>query len=138
MLFLHPETNFLDRIQGCFISTKELKTVINYIKEHNEAVFDEAIEQKMFTKDEGFDATSGSAEEQFDALMKDCLRYFIKAKKASTSSLQGYFGIGYPRANKIILQMERAGFVSPPDSNGRRSIYMTEQEFEERFGEDLN
>ena len=70
--------------------------------------------------------------------MKDCLRYFIKAKKASASSLQAYFGIGYPKANKIVLQMEKAGFVSPGDNNGRRTLYITQQEFEERFGEDLD
>ena len=91
----------------------------------------------MFNKKEGFDV-GNSAEEAFDPLLKDCLKYFIKSKKASASSLQGYFGIGYPRANKIVLQMERAAFVSPGDSNGRRTLYITQQEYEERFGEDLD
>ncbi len=138
MLFSPQGSRDPDRIQGCYVATNELKAIIQYIKDHNEAVFDESIEQKMFTKDEGFDASTGAAEEQFDALMKDCLRYFLKSKRVSTSSLQGYFGIGYPRASKIIMQMEKSGFVSPADSNGRRTLYMSEQEFEERFGEDLN
>ena len=91
----------------------------------------------MFNKKDGFDPTNG-AEEAFDPMMKDCLRYFIKAKKASASSLQANFGIGYPKANKIVMQMEKAGFVSPGDNNGRRTLFITPQEFEERFGEDLD
>ena len=137
MLFLPQGSNDMDRIQGCFIDNNELKAVINFIKENNEPDFDESIEEQMFSKNDGFDSSNG-AEEAFDPLLKDCLRYFIKAKKASASSLQAYFGIGYPKANKIVLQMEKAGFVSAGDNNGRRTLFITQQEFEEKFGEDLD
>ena len=137
MLFLPQGTNEMDRIQGCYIDNNELKSIINFVKENNEAEFDEEIEDQMFNKKDGFDGSNGS-DESFDPMLKDCLRYFIKAKKASASSLQAYFGIGYPKANKIVLQMEKAGFVSPGDNNGRRVLYITQQEFEERFGENLD
>lgn len=137
MLFLPQGSNDMDRIQGCFVDNKELKSILEFIKENNECDFDETIEDQMFNKKDGFDSNNG-AEDAFDPLLKDCLKYFIKAKKASASSLQAYFGIGYPKANKIVLQMEKAGFVSPGDSNNRRVLYITQQEFEERFGEDLD
>lgn len=137
MLFSPQGSNDMDRIQCCFIDNKELKSVIDFVKENNEAEFDESIEDEMFNKKDGFDSGNG-AEDAFDPLLKDCLRYFIKAKKASASSLQAYFGIGYPKANKIVLQMEKAGFVSAGDNNGRRTLFITQQEFEERFGEDLD
>ncbi len=137
MLFLPQGSNDMDRIQGCFIDNNELKSIINFVKENNESVYDEEIEDQMFNKKEGFDPTNG-VEDQFDPLLKDCLKYFIKAKKASASSLQAYFGIGYPKANKIVLQMEKAGFVSAGDSNGRRTLFITPQEYEERFGENLD
>ena len=137
MLYLPQGSNDMSRIQGCFIDNNELKSIINFIKENNECDYDEEIEDQMFNKKDGFDPTNG-VDDAFDPLMKDCLRYFIKAKKASASSLQAYFGIGYPKANKIVLQMEKAGFVSPGDNNGRRTLYITPQEFEERFGEDLD
>ena len=136
MLYLPQGSNDMDRIQGCFLDNNELKAVINYIKENNESDFDEEIEDQMFNKKDGFDPTNG-AEEVFDPLLKDCLRFFIKSKKASASSLQAAFGIGYPKANKIVMQMEKAGFVSAGDNNGRRTLFVTQQEFEERFGEDL-
>ena len=137
MLFLPKGSNDTDRIQCAYLHDTEIKSVINYIKENNEAEFDEEIVDQMFNKKEGFDPTNG-AEEMFDPMLKDCLKYFIKSKKASASSLQGYFSMGYPKANKIVLQMEKAGFVSPGDNNGRRTLYITEQEFEERFGEGID
>lgn len=137
MLFLPQGSNDADRIQGCFISNEEVKSVINYIIDNNEADFDEEIENKMFNKNDGFNPSNG-ADEGFDPLLKDCLKFFIKTKRASASSLQANFGIGYPKANKIVMQMEKAGFISPGDSNGRRTLYTTPQEFEERFGENID
>ena len=137
MLFLPKGTNDTDRIQCAYLSDQEIKSVINFVKENNETDFDEEIVDQMFNKKEGFDPTNG-AEEMFDPMLKECLKYFIKAKKASASSLQGYFAMGYPKANKIVLQMEKAGFVSPQDHNGRRTLYITEQEFAERFGEEID
>lgn len=137
MLYLPYGSNDMERIQGCLIGNDELKAVINFVKEHNEAIFDEEIEDQMFNKKDAFDSNN-SADNAFDPMLKDCLKYFIKAKKASASSLQACFGIGYPKANKIVMQMERAGFVSAGDSTGRRTLFITPQEFEERFGEDID
>ena len=58
-------------------------------------------------------------------------------KKASISGIQRTLGVGYPKAGKLIDQMERAGFISPPDEKNNRLIFVTEQEFEEKFGEDF-
>lgn len=137
MLYLPYGSNDMDRIQGCLVGNDELKAVINFVKEHNEAIYDEEIEDQMFNKKDAFDSNN-SADNAFDPMLKDCLKYFIKSKKASASSLQACFGIGYPKANKIVMQMERAGFVSAGDSNGRRTLFITPQEFEERFGEDID
>ncbi|MGN0960744.1 MAG: DNA translocase FtsK [Christensenellales bacterium] len=138
MLFLPKGSNDMERIQCCYVSDEELRSVIQFVKDNNECDFDGEIEEQMFNKKDDFDPTSHGVEDAFDPMLKDCLRYFIKAKKASASSLQGYFGIGYPKANKIVLQMEKAGFVSAGDNNGRRTLFITQQEFEERFGESLD
>ena len=65
------------------------------------------------------------------------VRNFIKTNNASVSKLQRIFNIGFNRAGRIVDQMESAGFVSPKDSKNNRVIFCTQQEFEERFGEDL-
>ena len=137
MLYLPYGSNDIERIQGCFVDNDELKAVIKFIKENNEAIYDEEIEDAMFNKRDAFDS-GNSADTAFDPMLKDCLKYFIRAKKASTSSLQSCFGIGYPKASKIVMQMEKAGFVSMGDEKGRRTLFITAQEFEERFGEGID
>jgi len=136
MLFLPQGAKDPERMQCAFADDQSIENILNFIKENNEADFDESIEDEMFNKKESFD-TSNPSEEIFDPLLKDCLKQFIRTKKVASGFLQGYFSIGYPRANKIVLQMEKAGFVSPPDAKSRRSLYMTAQEFEERFGESI-
>ncbi len=136
MLYQPSDSPELKRIQGAFLSNEEIKKIVSYIKENNEADFDEEIEKAMFSKSGGGYEINQN-EEEFDPLLKDALRIAIKTDSASISKLQRAFGIGYPRAGKIIDQMERSGMISPPDNKNARTIYMTQQEFEERFGEDL-
>jgi len=138
MLFLPKGSNDTERIQCAFVDDKdELRQIVEYIKEHNESEFDEEIEDQMFNQKDGFDPSNG-AEDAFDSMMSECVRAVIKAKKCSTSFLQGALGIGYPRANKIILQMEKAGFISANDGTNKRQIFITPQEFEEKFGESFD
>jgi len=137
MLYLPSDSPELRRIQGAFISNDEIKKIVNYVIENNEADFDEEIEKAMFSKSGGGGFDANPNEEEFDPLMKDAVRVVIRTNGASISKLQRAFGIGYPRAGKIVDQMERVGFISPPDNKNNRTIYITQQEFEERFGEDL-
>jgi len=139
MLFAPQETPIPSRIQGAFLSDDEIKAVLDFVKENNDAVFDSEIEDKMFNRNQnegGFSAEAPTSE-VFDPLLKDALRNFIKTNNASVSKLQRIFNIGFNRAGRIVDQMEAAGFVSPKDSKNNRVIFCSQQEFEERFGEDL-
>lgn len=123
------------RLQGAFVSNKEIETVVAFVKANNEANFDEEVQDAMFNKNKGFEVNPN--EEEFDPLFKDAVRLIVKSQNASISRLQRAFGIGFPRAGKIIDQLERSKMLSPPDKRNARTIYVTQQEFEERFGEDL-
>lgn len=126
------------RIQGAFVSSEDVAKVVEFVKENNECEFDSDIEDEMFNTDKNsFSSDGGSGSQEFDSLLKDALRLFIKQQNASISKLQRAFGIGFPRAAKIVDQMEAAGFVGPKDNKNLRPLYITQQEFEERFGEDL-
>lgn len=136
MLFSPLDMPDATRIQGAFISNQEVEAVVNYVKEHNEFEFDSEIADEMFNKKQNsFEA--GGNEEEYDPLLKDALRSIIRSGSASISKIQRMFGVGYPRAGKIIDQMEKAGFISAADNKNNRTIFITQQEFEERFGEDL-
>ncbi len=124
------------RLQGAFISNEEVGKVVEFVKANNDADFDSDIEDKMFNKKQyGFDAEGSSTD--FDPLLKDAVRNFIRSNSASISRLQRLFGIGFQRAGKIVDQLESLGYISEKDSSNNRKIFMTQQEFEEKFGEDL-
>lgn len=137
MLYAPIDLPAPSRIQGSFVSNDEIINVLNFIKENNEADFDDEIEDKMFNRNAngGFEVEPNA--EVFDPLMVDALRNIIKTNNVSTSKLQRIFSIGFTRAGRIVDQMEAAGFISPKDSKNNRVIYITQQEFEEKFGEDL-
>lgn len=138
MLLLLNGSSELKRIQGALVTSEEIDAFINEIKEKNECIYDESIEQEMFAdNDPGANFDVNKSEEAFDPLMKDALRAVIKRGTASASMLQSYLGIGYPKANRLVNQMVSAGFISEPDNKNKRVIFITEQEFEERFGEDF-
>lgn len=135
MLYSASDSPDLKRIQGAFISNKEIEDVVGFIKDNNEGNFDADIEDKMFNKKNN--SYDNSEDEDFDVLLKDAVRTTIKHGNISISKIQRMFGVGYPRAGKIIDQMEKAGFISSTDNKNQRTVYITQQEFEERFGEDL-
>ncbi len=137
MLFNPYGSNELLRIQGAYVTNEEIQAVINFIKDNNEAYFDDAIEDEMFNKNNGGFEVGGDSSAQFDPLLKDCLRNAIKTQSVSASKFQRIFGIGWPRAAKIVDQMVAAGFISEPDNKHNYTIFVTEQEFEEKFGEDF-
>ena len=127
------------RIQGTYVSSEEVAAVVNFVKENNPADFDEELEEQMFNPNKGgFNVGNDNAAfDQFDVLLKDAVRTVVKTGQVSISKVQRQFGLGYPRAAKIVDQMEAAGFISPQDEKKLRVVYITQQEFEERFGEDL-
>ena len=75
--------------------------------------------------------------EPYDPMLKEAVRIVIRNNKASISGIQRALGVGYPKAGKLVDQMERAGFVSAADDKNNRIIFVTKQEFEEKFGEDF-
>lgn len=136
MLLSDQASPELKRIQGAFVSNEEIENVVNYVKENNECIFDSDIEEAMFSpKNNSFRADSPS-DEAYDPLLKDAVRIVLRTNKASVSNIQRKMGVGYPKAGKLVDQMERAGFISEPDEKNNRIIFITPQEFEEKFGED--
>lgn len=136
MLYSPSDTPDSLRLQGAFIDNVEVERVVEFVKANNDADFDVEVEDAMFNnKQMTMDLGNNSVE--FDPFLKDAIRNFIKQGSASISRLQRLFGIGFPRAAKIVDQLESLGLISSADNKNKRTIYMSQQEFEEKFGEDL-
>ncbi len=140
MLFMSSDTGVPKRIQGCFVTTKEIDDVVNFIKNNNgDFEFDAKTEQAIINppKNDVVAQIDGdrASSDGFDALMPQVLKSVIENGHASISMIQRKFLVGFPRAARIIDQMEEAGFISPSDGSKSRSVYITMEEYDALYGD---
>ena len=129
------------RIQGCYITGKEVDDIVEYVKERNKDYdYDGEIETQITNPPRTDIPDTVNAvetnEKGVDPLMSQVLKMFIENGQASTSMIQRRFVVGYPRASRIMDQLQQAGYISPPDGSKPRTVFMTMEEYEEMFGED--
>ena len=140
MLFLSNDTGVPKRIQGCFVTTKEIDDIVTFVKENNgDYEFDIKTEQAILNPPKNNVVTQidgdRASSDGFDALMPQVLKSVIETGHASISMIQRKFLVGFPRAARIIDQMEQAGYISPSDGTKTRSVYITMDEYENLYGE---
>ncbi len=140
MLFISSDTSVPKRIQGCFVTTKEIDDIVTFVKENNgEFDFDIKTEQAIINpkKDDVVTQVDGdrASSDGYDPLMPQVLKSVIESGHASISMIQRKFLVGFPRAARIIDQMETAGYISPSDGSKSRSVYITMEEYENLYGE---
>lgn len=128
------------RIQCPYVDSKEVVAIVNFIKQHNTAEFDDSISAFIAKNDKtnGERAAPGDAPEQntWDPLLPLALLDFIQSGSCSASMIQRRHSIGFVRAGRIVDQMEQAGFISAPDPSKRtRTVLITMEKYNEIFGE---
>lgn len=138
MLFKPQDKPEPRRVQGAFVSNEEIYQVVEYIKTHNNPVYDDnaygAIKNKK-DKPQGGNAGGNTKEIEFDPILKDALRMFIQTKQASGSMISRRYSVGFNRAGRIMDQMEMAGFIGPQEGSKPRQVRITMEEFKAIFGE---
>lgn len=142
MLYKNANMPDTERYQGAYISTREVNNIVTYIKEHNKAYFDdelaEYLEDAVKEKHEETTAVSDSEEgDMSDAnadLLIKALSLAINSGTISISQVQRRFQIGYIRAAGLIDKMESFGYISGNEGSKARKVYITREEFEEKFG----
>lgn len=133
MLYAPSDQAEPKRIQGCFISGKEVESVVDYIIANNAPSFDNEIESSILNP--RLMSESAATGSQFDELMPQALKLVIEDKQATISWLQRKLSIGFPRAARIIDQMEEANFISPLDGSKPRSVNITMEDYYKIFGD---
>ncbi len=138
MLYSPSDASEPRRIQGCFVSGEEVEAIVNYIRNNNTMDFDNAVSQtinlKKPSQSSDVEANDAVGESSFDSLMYDALKIVIENGGAAIALLQRKLGIGFPRAGKIIDQMEQAHFISGPDGNKPRKVLISMEELDDLFG----
>ncbi len=143
MLFLAGDTAKPKRIQGPFISEKEVKRVVDYLAEEYK---DSDIENINTPSEDELNGNGGSGDrsgqasidldfedaENDDDLYEDAREMVIKSGKASASYMQRKLRVGYARAARLLDMLEERGVVSPADgSNKAREVLIKERNGDE-------
>jgi len=136
MLFVSAEIAKPRRIQGAYVSEKEVKKVVNYIKAQSASwrIKTEKIEEEIFEnelaqdlektlEEPGAEIERGFYGEE-DPLYEEAKRVVIEARKASASLLQRRLRIGYARAARLIDMLEEKGVVGPGEGAKPREVYL--------------
>jgi len=117
MLFMAPDSSKLARLQGCYVSDKELSGLVRYWKGmrlvEEPARSGEIVQQPMWDEMEAEPAAGG------DELLPKAIAIVQVDKRASISMLQRRLRIGYSRAARLIEEMEKRGLIGPEQEGGR-------------------
>ncbi len=127
------------RVQGSFVTDKEVQSVVEYLKEHNcDVTYDEEVVNHVNTTPIGSGkGTGASQEDDRDVHFVDAGRLIIDKDKASIGMLQRTFKIGFNRAARIMDQLADAGVVGPEEGTKPRKILMSSAEFEQYLEESI-
>jgi S-DNA-T family DNA segregation ATPase FtsK/SpoIIIE len=125
MLYLPPEQAKPIRIQGAFVSDKEIGALVSFLK--NQGVAPQYTEEVTTMARPGATTVSGVSGE-VDPLFADAVREVCRYERASASLLQRRLSIGYARAARIIDQLEAAGVVGPGEGSKQRDVLIQNPE----------
>jgi len=125
MLYLGGETTKPKRIQGVFLSDKEIKDVTGFLKRGGHALYDQSITE--FKPKGGHTGDGGESE---DSMYDDAKEVVVRAGKASASLLQRRLKVGYARAARLLDILESNGVIGPPEGAKPREVYLDSIEVE--------
>ena len=121
------------RVQGSFVSDKEVQNVVDYLISNNANTdYNDELEEHMnMNMPSAGTAVSGEGGDDKDTYFVEAGTLIIDKEKASIGMLQRMFKIGFNRAARIMGQLAEAGVVGPEVEIKPRKVLMTKEEFEE-------
>ncbi|WP_058485210.1 DNA translocase FtsK [Defluviitalea phaphyphila] len=125
MLFYPVGASKPIRIQGAFISDKEVEKIVESIKVESKVEYNQDIIEEITTSNNL--STKG---EEVDEYLEKAIEMVIEKEKASISMLQRYLRVGFNRAARIMEEMEKRGIVGPDEGSKPRKVLITKEEFE--------
>ncbi len=123
MLFLNPEVGNPVRAQGVMITDMEIERIISHWQKSGHKVDDVPPWEKLLQEPD---------ENQDDSLIEQAVSIVRSSQRASASLIQRRLRIGYPRAARLLDQLEEMGVVGPSQGGGKeRDVLVGEEDFEE-------
>jgi S-DNA-T family DNA segregation ATPase FtsK/SpoIIIE len=131
MLYLPPGTATPERVHGAFVDDHEVHKVVEWLRTQGAPEYIEGVLEEVQSLGNGKvigesglpeDAAAAEGSEDYDELYDQAVRIVTESRRASISGVQRRLKIGYNRAARLIEVMEQQGIVTPPETNGNRTV----------------
>ena len=123
MLYLPPGTGVPTRIHGAFVDDHEVHAVVaDWKKRGKPQYIDEILNGDASAEILLPGEQPEGADQEFDVFYDEAVAFVTETRRASVSSVQRKFRIGYNRAARLVEQMEQSGVVTAPGHNGNREV----------------
>ncbi|HNK63029.1 MAG TPA: DNA translocase FtsK [Anaerolineales bacterium] len=121
MLFLNPEVGNPVRAQGVMVTDMEIERIISYWQKNSDMAVENVPPWEKLLQEPG--------EDEDDGLVEQAISIVRQQQRASASMLQRRLRIGYPRAARLLDQLEEMGVVGPSQGGGKeREVLVSEEE----------
>jgi len=124
MLFISSEFSRPKRIQGAYVSDKDVKRVVEWIQKNTKDFVREEIAEDELSKAaaESMETIENEGDDE-DSMYETAKRVVVESKKASASLLQRRLKVGYARAARLLDILERRGVIGPGEGAKPREVY---------------
>ncbi|MCR4594429.1 MAG: DNA translocase FtsK, partial [Clostridiales bacterium] len=128
------------RVQGCFLSEKEVESVVKFIKKQASDVYDEEVKKEIDKqtaalgagkKSSASSSSGDESNEEKDDMYEAAVEAVVEAQSASTTLLQRKLKLGYARAARIIDQLEENNVIGPYEGSKPRRVLISKQQWYE-------
>lgn len=127
MLFLGGEFTKPKRVQGAFVSEKDVKAVCDFLRSEGSAIYDNSITE--YREVAGIKSSKrgggGGGMEGSDSMLKEAIQLVVESGTASASFLQRRLSVGYARAARLLDLMEEQGVIGPSQGAKPRDILIS-------------
>ena len=136
MLFFPSGYSEPVRLQGAFVSDKEVADVVAFLCDNNETpVYNDKVTE-IVDLPAGIENSSEDKKSDVDEYFEEAGRFVIESERAAAGQLQRKFSIGFNRAGRIIDQLNKAGVVGPAVGTKPRQVLMTMEQFNAYLGKE--
>lgn len=127
MLFYPSGQAKPSRIQGAFVTDKEVEQIVDFLRKSSRPGYT----QEMVDQITAVAKTASGPSEETDEFFEQAVDLILEKEKASVSMLQRQFRIGYNRAARLMDELERRGLVGPEEGSKPRKVLITRAQWEE-------
>ncbi len=124
------------RVQGCYLSDKEVENVVNFIKKQEQSSYDDDVIKEIdknaansgVKKKDSTSSEDGEAGPS-DEMLPKAIEVVVEAQSASTTLLQRKLKLGYARAARIVDELEERGIIGPYEGAKPRKVLVSKQQW---------